>query len=67
MQFSHVLIERVDSFFYFHEDCRDKMSHLEESIDEDEYVTIDNSDKDARRQKFNIIHEDVASSSFEKR
>jgi endo-alpha-1,4-polygalactosaminidase (GH114 family) len=67
MQFSHVLIEKVDSFFYFHEDCRDKMSHLKESIDEDEYVTINNSHKNARKQRFNIIHEDVASSSFEEK
>jgi hypothetical protein len=66
MQFLHVLIKRIDNFFYFHEDCRDKVSHFEELIDEDEYVTINNSHKDARRQQFNIIYKDVASSSFEK-
>jgi endo-alpha-1,4-polygalactosaminidase (GH114 family) len=66
MQFSHVLIKRIDNFFYFHENYRDKMSHFQESIDEDEYVTMNNSHKNARKQRFNIIHENVASSSFEK-
>jgi hypothetical protein len=40
------------------------VSHFKESIDEDEYVTIDNSHKNAREQRFNIIHEDDREQRF---
>jgi hypothetical protein len=67
MQLSDILIKRIDCFFNFHEDDENEMSHLEKTIYNHQNVTIRDSHKDAENQKAHIIHENIASSAFERK
>jgi glutamate formiminotransferase len=67
MQLSDILIERIDCFFNFHEDNENEISHLEKTIYNHQNVAIRDSHEDAENQRTHIIHEDIASSAFERR
>jgi hypothetical protein len=67
MQLSNILIKRIDFFFNFHEDDENEMSHLEKTIYNYQNVAIRDSYEDAESQRAHIIHEDIASSAFERR
>jgi hypothetical protein len=67
MQLSNILIERINCFFNFHENDENEMSYLEKTIYNHQNVAIRDFHEDAESQKTHIIHEDIASSAFEKR
>ncbi len=46
--FSNVSVEAIDSFIDFHRSDKNKMSHLNKAIYEDENVSIRNSYKDIK-------------------
>ena len=47
MKFSDIDIEGLSSFFYFHDSSENKMSHLNETINEDKNIMINYTYKDA--------------------
>ena len=40
MMFSNMNVICIDSFFYFHNDCENEMSHFDKTIDEDKNVSL---------------------------
>jgi len=48
MMFLDVGVEAIDNFIDFHRSDKDKMSHLDKAIYEDENVFIRNSHEDTR-------------------
>ena len=48
MMFSNVSVEAIDNFIDFHRSDKNKMSHLDKTIHEDENVFIRNSYEDIR-------------------
>jgi methyl coenzyme M reductase gamma subunit len=67
MQLSNILIKRIDCFFNFRENNEDEISHLEKTIYNHQNVAIRDSHEDIESQKAHIIHENIASSAFERR
>ena len=47
MKFSDINIEDLSSFFYFHDSSENKMSYLNETINEDKNIIINYTYKDA--------------------
>ena len=47
MKFSDIDVEGLSSFFYFHDSSENKMSHLNETINEDKNIMISYTYKDA--------------------
>jgi hypothetical protein len=67
MQLSDILIKRIDCFFNFHKDDENEMSYFERTIYNHQNVAIRDSHEDAENSKAHIIHENIASSAFERR
>lgn len=49
MEFLDVSVERICSFLYFHSSGGDEISYLDETVNEDENVTVRYSYKGTRR------------------
>jgi methyl coenzyme M reductase gamma subunit len=67
MQLSNILIKRIDCLFNFHEDDENEMSYFKKTIYNHQNVAIRDFHENTENQKIHIIHEDIASSTFEKK